>query len=197
MTHIDGSSASGGLSRGLGAPDWFYTDEEVSAGCSACQLREEFSDAKLDVLMRVCDTGKLEGSLLLGGGDGFVLQVAAGLAEVATDSNLAGAAVEVPLAATVELAYAVAVELPCYEYAQALGIFGALADVPALAEEDTPFVHFADFAAGRSGAAGKPAGNWVAPDMEESPEHLVFFGESHDMGHADDQVQESSGRCGL
>ena len=80
--------------------------------------------------------------------------------------NLAGAAVEVLLAATVELAYVAAVEVPCYEYAQALSVFGALADAPALAGEETPFAHFADFAAGHSDVAGKPAGNSVASDVE-------------------------------
>lgn len=150
----------------------------------------EFFDAKLDAFTRVCDTGKLEGSLSLGGGDGFELQVAAGLAELATDSNLAGEAVEVPLAATVELAYVAAVEVPCYEYAQDLGGFGALADAPALAGEDSPVVHFADFAAGRIDAAGKPAGNLVASGMEEPSEHLVFVVESQDSIHVDGQVQE-------
>ncbi len=45
-------------------------DEEEFDGCPACQMREEFFDAKLDALMRSCDAGKLEGSPLLGGGGG-------------------------------------------------------------------------------------------------------------------------------
>ncbi len=51
-------------------------------------------------------------------------------------------------------------------------------------------MHVAEFAAGRSDAAGKPAGNLVASDMEEPPEHLVFVSESQDKGHVNDQMQE-------